>query len=109
MPASRVVHQACIHDGASRRRRCARARSSVRGAATRTAARRYRDRSAGSRTSIHNPQSTIRNTVAEALESRAQMLRLISEAEAEIVVHAEMVAGHDEHALFEPQPRGERR
>ena len=49
----------------------------------------------------------IRNRVAEALETRAQMLGLVAEAEAEVVVHAEVIAGHDQHAFLDTQPRDE--
>jgi hypothetical protein len=37
------------------------------------------------------------------------MIGPVAEAEAQVVVHAEVIARHEEDALLDPQPRDERR
>src|SRR5687767_16041668 len=47
--------------------------------------------------------------LADALEASFEMRRIRAEADAQVPVHLEMIAGHDEHALFVAEPGDERR
>ena len=45
----------------------------------------------------------------QPIEAGAVVLRRLAEAEAQVAVHAEMIAGHDQHALLLAQPVDQRR
>src|SRR5688572_11785634 len=47
--------------------------------------------------------------LADVLEGSGQRQRVAAEADAQVPVHAEVIAGHDEHAAFVTQPLGKRR
>ena len=53
---------------------------------------------------IRNPQSEIRNEILDPLESIAQIVCFVAESDAQVAVHPEMVARHDQHAFLPAQP-----
>ena len=51
-----------------------------------------------------SPRAASREQIAQAAETGAQVGGLVAESDAQIAVHAEVIAGHDEHALLVAQP-----